>query len=85
MWLFRWSRSRKLGRVLANQEAIMSALEDLTAAVTGMAASVDAAVAALGTVPPNNDAELAALTAQLVDAKGKLDAALAAQVTSAST
>ena len=40
---------------------------------------MDAAVTALGTAPANNDAELAALTTQLVDAKGKLDAAVAAQ------
>lgn len=68
---------RKLNRIIIQQRHIMSALEDLTAASVALTTSVDAAVAALGTAPADNSAQLAAITAQLVDAKTKLDNAVA--------
>lgn len=55
----------------------MSALDDLTASVTAMSASVDAAIAKLATIPADNSAQLAALKDQLDAARAKLDTAVA--------
>lgn len=78
MWPFGPSKTKQLKWVLRNQEAIVSALSELTDAVRGMSESIDAAVTALGSRPADNSAELAALTAELTSAKGKLDTAVAA-------
>ena len=58
----------------------MSALDDLTAEVTKLTASVNAAVTALES-SQNDAAQLTALTAQLVATQATLDAAVAKAVT----
>ncbi len=50
-------------------------LDSLTTAVDGVSASIDAAVAALGSNPADQ-AAVDALTTKLTDAKAKLDAAV---------
>lgn len=69
---------RKLNLILQNQELIMSALDDLTAEVTADVASIEAAIAALGTAG-SDSAALIALTVQLTTARQALDAAVAAR------
>ena len=56
----------------------MSALTDLTDAVSAMSASIDAAVAVLGAPAPDNSAQLLILRDELAAAKSKLDVAVAA-------
>ncbi len=56
----------------------MSALTDLTDAVSAMSASIDAAVAVLGSAPPDNSPQLVILRDELAAAKSKLDVAVAA-------
>lgn len=55
----------------------MSALDDLTSEVTLSVASIEAAIAALGT-SSSDSAALVALTAQLATARAALDAAVTA-------
>jgi hypothetical protein len=75
MWPF--GRS-KMNRVLRNQEYLMSALSDLTDAVTAMSISIDSAIVVLSSTPPDNSPQLAILRDELAAAKGRLDAAVAA-------
>ncbi len=79
IWPFKCWRglNHKVNRVLKNQEKTMSAIDDLTAEVTKVVASVNAAVAALGN--ENETPQIAALTAQLAAAQAALDAAVAAK------
>lgn len=63
----------------------MNELADLTAAVTANTASIDAAVAALGTAPAGDATQLAALTVTLTADKSRLDAAVAAHATAGSS
>lgn len=70
-------------QILNKEEKIMSALDDLTAEVTKLVASIDAAIAVIGST--SDATQLAALTAQLSTAQSALDAAVAAKLTAPST
>lgn len=75
-----WRRSRlehKVDLIIANQEAIMSALDDLTSEVSLDVASIQAAIAKIG-AGTSDAAQLVALTKSLSDARAALDAAVAA-------
>jgi ABC-type transporter Mla subunit MlaD len=74
------STHQELKHILKNQERLMSALDDLTAEITKLTASVDAAITALGN-SQNDTAQLTALTTQLVTVQAQLDAAVAKTVT----
>lgn len=79
MWPFGdRTTDRKLNRVLWNQERIMSTLSDLTDTVMSLSASIDAAVAVLGSPQPDNSPQLVILRDELAAAKSKLDVAVAA-------
>ncbi len=70
----------ELERIAENQERIVSALDDLTAEVAKLTASVDAAITALSN-SQNDSTQLAALTTQLTTVQAQLDAAVAKTVT----
>lgn len=71
-----WRRDQTLSVILREQERIVSALDDLTAEVAALSASINAAITALGT--KNDAAQLAAITATLKTGQQNLDAAVAA-------
>ena len=62
----------------------MSALSDLTESVMAMSASIDSAVAVLGSAPPDNSPQLVILKDELAAAKSKLDVAVAAATAASS-
>jgi hypothetical protein len=77
-WLSSRSRTeRELNRILANQETIMSALDDLKTEAAKAVASMNAATAALSS--PSDAADLAAVTTDLATAQTALAAAIAAK------